>query len=252
LHYRPSHWGERAASGSRHACVLPGFAILVKFGDRHFCSPLLRGPKTTILGLEISVSAKFTTTRNTLHMDTFLHFVSVFGTLTGIFFGLTGLYFGLMALRNSNSIRGKELIGRMYAALIEDEVLYRKVRNRDTIEWEQDERQRLFVNKSLTLFDEMDYLLRPGLLQRVLKCCHSKAWEFVASEIQYFASNDSVWDYMVMRIEEGLDRGFPKDIIPFTGFPELLDEIPEMYQAKPPVRTPEKHKAFFDRLKTLR
>ena len=65
-----------------------------------------------------------------------------------------------MALRNSNSIRGKEWIARMYAALIDDEALYGKIRNRETIEWEQDEKQRLFLNKSLTLFDEMDSCCR--------------------------------------------------------------------------------------------
>ncbi len=185
-------------------------------------------------------------------MDTFLQAVSVVGPLTGIIVGLTGLFFGVMALRNTNSIRGRELIGRIYAALIDDEVLYSRIRNNEPIEWKGNDKQRLFLNKSLTLFDEMDYLLRPGCLQKVMKCCHSKAWEFIASEIQYFAANDSVWDYMVMRIQEGLDRNFPKDIIPFTGFPELLGSIPDIYKAEPPCRIPGKHKAFFDKLKSCR
>ncbi len=185
-------------------------------------------------------------------MDCFLHIVSVVGTLTGIFGGLTGIFFGVMALRTNNSIKGKELIGRIYAALIDDEVLYSKIRNKEPIEWEGDENQRLFLNKSLTLFDEMDYLLRPGCLQKVMKCCRSKAWEFIASEIQYFAASGSVWDYMVKRIQEGLDRGFPKDIIPFTGFPELLASIPDIYKAEPPCHIPDNHKAFFDKLQSCR
>jgi hypothetical protein len=104
----------------------------------------------------------------------------------------------------------------------------------------------------LTLFDEIDYLLRQGSLRKLVRWWDSEVWEFVASEIQYFAANDSVWDYIVNRIQEGLDRGFPKDIIPFTGFPELLENIPERFRAEHFRGIPEKHKAFFEKLKSAR
>ncbi len=146
------------------------------------------------------------------------------------------------------------MIGKLYDAFQEEKLFqfYAKVRNnKEPIDWQQAENEQL-LNRSLTLFDEIDYLLRQGLLHKVAKWLHSEVWEYVSSEIQYFAANESVWDYIVKRIQEGLDRGFPKDIIPFTGFPELLDNVPSRFRAKPFPRIPEKHRAFFDKLKAVR
>lgn len=70
----------------------PLSSLVEASGVRAIVPPdLLRGPKAAISGPEISVSAKSTATQNTVRMYTFLHCVSVLGTLTGIFFGLTGL-----------------------------------------------------------------------------------------------------------------------------------------------------------------
>ena len=81
----------------------------------------------------------------------------------------------------------------------------------------------------------------------MVKLWYSDVWEYFASEIQYFAFNPIVWDYLVKRIQEGLDKGFPKDIIPFTGFLELFRTIPKHFKADPPPVIPDKHKAFFDK-----
>ena len=67
------------------------------------------------------------------------------------------------------------------------EILFR-IRKGDQINWQEDEG---LLNKSLTLFDTLSYLQTQGLLRR-----RAKAWEYIASENQYFASNDSVCSYI--------------------------------------------------------
>src|SRR5208282_5144481 len=102
-------------------------------------------------------------------MESFLHFVQVFGTITA-------LYVALLAYRNSNSIKRAELIQRLYNAFMKKGAyeFYDKIRNRDAIEWGEwgnvegvDEEtlkaNEKLLNKSLTLFDELNYLQTQGL-----------------------------------------------------------------------------------------
>ena len=117
---------------------------------------------------------------------------------------------------------------------------YDKIRRGERVDWEHSEADKQLLNKSLTLFDDLSYLETQGLLHR-----KARAWEYVASEIQYFASNDSVWDYIAHRIQEGRDRGFPNDIIPFTGFPDLLHKIPKRFRAKSFPHVPDRYSALF-------
>jgi hypothetical protein len=176
--------------------------------------------------------------------DSSIFLISALSTSVATF---AAIVFGVMALVHSNTLKGRELIDKLYSELLDDEAFYARIRAKDKILWLDNGLERLRLNKALTAFDELDYLLRPWFIQ----CWDSEDWEFVASEIQYFAANESVWDYVVMRIQEGLDRGFPKDIIPFTGFSELLEIMPSKYKAKPPCEIPEKHRRFFNEL-TLR
>jgi hypothetical protein len=175
--------------------------------------------------------------------------VTLVGVLVGIVVGIAGLLFGVNAIRTGNSIRRAELITKIYHAFLEDDLylFYARIRNGEAIDSQQEHDERL-MNKSLTLFDEIGYLIRQGLLHNMAAWWSSDAWEYFAIEIQYFADNLSVWDYMVTRIEKGLERGFPKEIIPFTGFRELLNSIPMEFQARPFPRIPEKHRAFFAKL----
>ena len=175
--------------------------------------------------------------------------VTTIAAIVGIAVGIAGMFFGVKAISTSNAIRRTELIRHVYDAFMEEKLFrfYARVRNRETIDWQHEDDERL-LNKSLTLFDEVDYLLRQGLLHWIAKWWSSEAWEYLAGEIQYFSANESVWDYIVTRIREGLDRGFPRDIIPFTGFRELLHSIPTKYRARPFPCVPERHKAFFDNL----
>jgi hypothetical protein len=212
---------------------------------------------------------------------------------------IAAIVFGARMAWASNSTRRTELISKIYNAFLEEKLceFYGRIRDpqNKTISLEQDE---LFLNKALTLFDEVDYLRSQGLLNEFARSCsngweylmlkwshsnpreflmgkqwysktrdwlmverwysrvweyllaklwYSDIWEYFASEIQYFAFHPVVWDYLVKRIKEGQDRGFPPNIIPFTGFLELFRTIPKQFKADPPPCIPKQHKAFFEK-----
>ena len=150
----------------------------------------------------------------------------------------------------SNSIRRTELIGRVYEPFVADKDLYRfyeRIRDERPIDWQHDRDDERLLNRSLTLFDEVAYLQTQQILG------DDKTWEYVAAEIQYFNDNRSVWNYWAKRVQEGLDRKLPSDIIPFTGFPELLRKMPgefrwDKFKADPFRYVPEEASAVLDEL----
>jgi hypothetical protein len=155
--------------------------------------------------------------------------------------GVVMIFLALITIRSNNSTKRMELISKIYDRFLEDELygFYIRIRNKEVINWQDNKDDERLLNESLTLFDEVNYLRTQGLLD-------IKAWEYIASEIQYFALNDSVWDYMIQRIRECKDRGFSEDIMPFTGFPELLNKVPEKFRAKPFPIVPHRYNALFN------
>ena len=154
--------------------------------------------------------------------------------------GVVMIFIAYMTLRRNTSIKRMELISKIYDRFLNDELygFYIRVRRQQTINWQHDEKDERLLNKSLTLFDEVNYLQNQKLLDE-------KAWEYVACEIQNFAFNENVWDYMIQRTQDCKDRGFPDDIIPFTGFPELLNKVPLKFRANPFPRVPDRCNALF-------
>lgn len=155
--------------------------------------------------------------------------------------GVVMIFIGLKTIRSNNSVKRMELISKIYNRFLNDELygFYIRIRNNEFINWQNDKNDELLLNQSLTLFDEVNYL-------RTQKLLDIKAWEYIASEIQHFALNDSVWDYMIQRIRECGDRGFPAEIMPFTGFPELLNEVPKKFRANPFPIVPHRYNALFN------
>jgi hypothetical protein len=196
-------------------------------------------------------------------VSTLAQLVSVLWQLFSVLGIFAAIIFGLYAIWNSNSIRRNELITQIYDAFMEEKLysFYARIRKGEQIVLERPANERL-LNRSLTLFDGIDYLRSQGLLHKVANWCPSRVrkylpadwwdsevWEYFASEIQYFALNESVWAYIRYRIEEGRAKGFPDKIIPFTGFVALYRTIPENFKAKPFPPIPEEHREFFDNVK---
>jgi len=161
----------------------------------------------------------------------------------GIFVGIKTLQNQNLEIQNQNLEKRMEVIKRIYDAFGEGDLFefYGRIRHKDsTIDWNGEKDEKL-LNRSLTVFDEINYL-------QTQKPFDDKVWEYIASEIQYFAFRKDVWDYMVKRIQEGLDNGFPTEIIPFTGFPELLGNIPVKFRAKLFPWIPKEHREFYKKL----
>ena len=160
--------------------------------------------------------------------------------------------------RNS-SMKRRELISNIYNKFLERKLydFYAKIRNGDTIKWQIKEEDKLsdeekqlinknerLLNKSLTLFDEVNYLETQGLLD-------DGAWEYIVCEIQYFAFNKSVWEYMEHRIEECIKMKFPENIMPFTGFPDLLNKVPIKFRAEPFPEVSDRYKNLIKEVKKI-
>jgi hypothetical protein len=166
------------------------------------------------------------------------------GTILTAGAALAGLFVARQQISLHNSVRVYEFIDTIYNSFLDDDKkdnldegkkdnkdnaeslmdFFERIRKGDkTIDVLKDEKN---LNKALSLFDDVNLLLRQGLLPR-----NSHAWEYVASEIQYFALCDAVWTFMETRLTECRKIGFPLNIIPFTGFTELLTNIPKQYQA---------------------
>ena len=170
---------------------------------------------------------------------------TIFGAIVaaiGVGVAAVGVFMVWFQIKISNSIRTAELIAKIYDAFAEDELgdFYARIRKPQQIDWEHNPKDKGLLDKSLTLCDEVCYLHTQGLLHR-----KATAWEYVASEIQYFAHNESVWGYMAERRREGREEGLPDNSIPYTGFPELFRKLPRKYRAKHYQEIYAKHKDFF-------
>ena len=95
---------------------------------------------------------------------------------------------------------------------------YERIKDGQQIDFETDEDDKRLLNKALTMFDTLCYFQTQGLLDK-------KTWEYFACEIYNFALNDSVLEYMLIIKKSYKSKAFPDDIIPFTGFPALVEEL---------------------------
>ena len=141
--------------------------------------------------------------------------------------------------RRDISIKRKELIDKIYGRFLEEDLyeFYIRVCRQDPVDLQPGRKDEQLLNKSLTLFDEVNYFMTQKLLDK-------NAWEYIATEIQNFSRNEKIWDYMCKFMKEYNNKGFPEEIIPFTGFPELVKKVPPKFRANPFPRVPDQYKAL--------
>ena len=127
----------------------------------------------------------------------------------GIVVTLWGIGIALKTYTSNSSMRKYELINKIYDSFImdvKDYDFYEKVKRGDQLVSDEEKRQ---LNKALTLFDEVNYFRIQGLLD-------NESWEYLASEINTFAFNKSVWEYIDSSQKTYFEKRFPYDIVPFT------------------------------------
>ncbi|MGB8872029.1 MAG: hypothetical protein WCC75_01420, partial [Desulfobaccales bacterium] len=128
---------------------------------------------------------------------------------------------------------------------------YERIKNGEKIDLESKDDENL-MNKSLTLFDALSYFQTQGLLDE-------KAWEYFASEIMNYSLNNIVWKYIEMTKKRYKDIGFDEYMIPFSGFRDLFDNLPDKFKPKCPrqltnqfkILSPEKQWYYYNKVKDI-
>ncbi|MGC2691266.1 MAG: hypothetical protein WA228_01110 [Desulfobaccales bacterium] len=162
-------------------------------------------------------------------------FLAHCATVVGVPFALWGAYLALKTYRSNNSIRKWKLIKEIFDNFMKDDLykFYEKIKNGDQIDFEGKPDDEMRLNKALTLFDALSYFQTEGLLGKRGKE-DEKAWEYFACEILNYVLNNSVWKYIKRTEKKYKDIGFDEYIIPFSGFPDLYENLPERFRPKCP------------------
>jgi len=155
-------------------------------------------------------------------------FLSYWATAIGVVVAIFVALYAARTYRSNNSIKKWELIGKTYDIFLKDDwyYFYKRIQDGVKINFDDPFEEKL-LNETLTLFDALNYFQTQKLLDK-------RAWEYVACEIQNFALNNSVCEYMERIKEKYTIKGFHQDIIPFTGFPELLRKVPKKFKVRIP------------------
>lgn len=172
-------------------------------------------------------------------------FLSHWFTVAGVVGGLIATCYALKTHRSNNSLRKWQLIKETYDIFLKENwyEFYRRIQDGDEINLENPEEDKL-LNETLTLFDQINYFRTQRFLDK-------RAWEYIACEIQNFAFNNSVWAYMNKIKRPYLAKGFPENIIPFTGFPDLIAELPKKFWVKIPPELEMRFNALSDDMRSL-
>jgi hypothetical protein len=122
---------------------------------------------------------------------------------------------------SNNSIRKVELINKLYAKFLTDEwyTFYEIVKNSKEINLKANNNEKR-LNETLSLFDEIEYYYS-------LKLLDEKSLVYFAAEIFNFSENETVMKYVKDTETRYKEKNFAPDIIPFSGFTELLKKINE-------------------------
>ena len=143
----------------------------------------------------------------------FFVFLAYWATVIGIVVALCGALLALKTYISNNSIRKWELIENIFDIFMKDGwyEFYKRIQNGEQIDLESNKEEKL-LNETLTMFDALNYFQTQGLLD-------DKAWEYFACEIQNFALNNSVWEYMTRLRSSIRQEVFQRILFPLRAFP---------------------------------
>lgn len=183
----------------------------------------------------------------------FFAFLANCATVIGIGWAIYGTRIALKTYKSNNSIRKWELIKEIFDNFIKDGLyeFYERIKTGEQIDLESKDDEQL-MNKALTIFDALNYFQTQGLLDE-------KAWEYFACEILNYALNNSVWKYIKRTEKQYKDIGFDEYIIPFSGFPDLYDNLPNKFKVMWPselekrfkMLSPEEQKLYYNKVEDI-
>ena len=147
-----------------------------------------------------------------------------FIAILGVIGALGGSAIAYRTYKSNNSLRKIELMHKLYAQFLEEELykFYEIVKKGQPFDLEIHKK---VLNQSLTFFDEIECYYSQKLLD-------DEIWEYFAAEILNFSHNETIMKFVKDEKNKYEEKGFPPEIIPFSGFTELLKKVHEKYNIK--------------------
>jgi hypothetical protein len=139
----------------------------------------------------------------------------------------SGAFMAAFTYNNNRKMKQFELIHKMYEDFLTDKkyAFYELIKS--NAPFALDDNNEKMLNEFLTYFDELEYQLSLGLINK-------KTIIYFASEILNFHNNKTVKDYILSNKNKydinfrDIDKRIRKEIIPFSGFTALVEKIEKM------------------------
>jgi hypothetical protein len=162
-------------------------------------------------------------------------FYASLATVIGVIWAIINVTNALQAYKNDRSMRKKEIINKLYERFLEDGSyeLYEKIKINEP--FELDTKNKKVLNRLLTLFDEIEYFKREKLFD-------DDIWEYIGCEIVNLSCHENVQQFLKQTEQQylNLKKGKQEDMMPFTGFKQLVKDMPDgpdgwWFKDKPPL-----------------
>jgi hypothetical protein len=152
--------------------------------------------------------------------------IGAIAAIIGVFWAIRNVTGAIQAYKDDRSMRKKEVINKLYEKFLEEDVyeLYEKVKANQPFELNTGNKRAL--NKALTLFDELEYFESEKLFDE-------KLWEYIGCEIVNLSCHKNVQQFLRETWEQYKPKNkAQEDMMPFTGFKELVKKLPNPYWFK--------------------
>jgi len=153
--------------------------------------------------------------------------IALWATIFGVVVGVIVLLVASRTYKQNSSIQRWKLIQNLYTDFLKEDwyEFYKRIENGKEIDFINVIKDEKLLNETLTLFDAINYLRTQNLID-------DGAWEYIACELHNFDIHKSVGKYIAQKKKFYEVKEFPEDLIPFTGFPDLINNIPCKFRRK--------------------